>query len=103
MKKGVMMILVLAGLIEMGTIQAMGDITVGETKPAVYSGYYGSVRNNKETRVSDTLHVKSSYGNLDAVFPSTASRQQSVYLRKTLKGYTSMKRTSYLNELMQLV
>jgi len=103
MKKGVMMLLFLAGLTEMGAIQAMGDITAGQAKSAVCSGHYGLGGNNKEVLASGTFHVEGSYGNSSAAFPSIASNQQFRHIKKTLKGYSSMKRTPYLIELMQLV
>ena len=108
MKKGVMLLLILAGLTKMGTIQVMGDATAEQAKSAVYSGYSGPDGNNKELLKSGTFHSgtfhEDSYGNPGTVFPSIASSQPSMtIIRKTLKGYSSMKRSTYLIELMQLV
>ena len=103
MKKSVMIMLFLAGLTEMGAIQAMSDITAKQTKSAVCHGYYEPVENNKEALENGTLHVDSRYNNPGAISPSIANNQQFMQIKKTLKGYSSMKRTPYLIELMQLV
>ncbi len=85
MKKSVMILLVLAGLTEIGVIQGMDDITAGQAKSSVCSG------------------CEANYGNSGAVFSNIASNQPFMVIKKTLKGYSSMKRSSYLSELMQLV
>ena len=89
MKKGVMTLLVLAGLTGMGAIQAMGDIKAEQA--------------GSELLTSSIFH-EGGYGNSGMVFPGNANSQLSMsVIRKTLKGYSSMKRTSYLTELMHFV
>lgn len=103
MKKSVMMLLVLAGLTAMGTIQATNDISAKQTKSAVFSNCYELNINNKKAPANNTFHTENEYKKPGAEFSTLANNQQFILLKKTLKGYSSMKRSSYLNELMQLV